>query len=543
VPRTVLVIADELAVFQAVRQPLDRRGFEVVWATNGLDGLRKFMNIHPDFILTDSLLAGVSGFKLAKKIRTHPEGRSVPIFIMIDASTPNSPSAETLKRFGITGRISKPIRFDFLLRAVEQHLGGAEAIRDAKPRTRQLTPEKNEGFCTPEQLLRLYHRYYREGATGKLLLNRDEDKVLIYLQAGKPLEARSKDVGDLRIGEVLKRMGLIDDNTVHRGLREAARLKMHLGQALRKLGSVSPQEMQRALLIQSEEKFLFPFTWEKIKFTYTTRRFTGTPLCVVKKSLYELMLQAVSKIYRLETMRDRIMKEAPDFLRLAEGASINLKELGLSEQEWKLVERLRVGVDPGKLAELTGVPETRYIPILFLLLLLHAFEGEQEQDDDDEIFGRPELRPEKQSEPVSPPSPEPPPPPSGSAEDYFDQGIAAMRIGNAEEAFLAFRRAVSLNDDEPRFLVQLASAFVKLPPEKQTSAQIDPIGILRLATDLDDTNVDAFFALGIQLKEKGSSARALTCFEKAAELDPDHPAARREAQLMKIRLRKEANYE
>ena len=48
------------------------------------------------------------------------------------------------------------------------------------------------------------------------------------------------------------------------------------------------------LHLQSDEKFLRPFGWRKINYTYTDREFTGTPLCVVKKPLYELLPLAMA---------------------------------------------------------------------------------------------------------------------------------------------------------------------------------------------------------------------------------------------------------
>ena len=61
---------------------MERAGYEVVIAVDGLDGYSKLKSSHFDAVLTDVEMPNLDGFSLTAKIRQHPEYKNLPIIIV-----------------------------------------------------------------------------------------------------------------------------------------------------------------------------------------------------------------------------------------------------------------------------------------------------------------------------------------------------------------------------------------------------------------------------------------------------------------------------
>ena len=68
-PPTVLVIGNDIVVQQAVALLLEDRGFQVVTAVDGVDGLRKFRQINPELVVTDITMPEMDGMGLITELR------------------------------------------------------------------------------------------------------------------------------------------------------------------------------------------------------------------------------------------------------------------------------------------------------------------------------------------------------------------------------------------------------------------------------------------------------------------------------------------
>ncbi len=77
----VLVVEDEKSFVEALKVGLDREGFDVKVAEDGLMALELFRTFKPDLILLDVMLPKISGLDVCKEIRTESK---VPI-IMVTA--------------------------------------------------------------------------------------------------------------------------------------------------------------------------------------------------------------------------------------------------------------------------------------------------------------------------------------------------------------------------------------------------------------------------------------------------------------------------
>lgn len=80
--RRVLVIDDEPTQLKLFATYLRQLGFDVVTATDGLDGLAKARNYRPDAIASDVLMPGMDGFELCMNLRSDPDLAGIPVVLL-----------------------------------------------------------------------------------------------------------------------------------------------------------------------------------------------------------------------------------------------------------------------------------------------------------------------------------------------------------------------------------------------------------------------------------------------------------------------------
>jgi DNA-binding response OmpR family regulator len=77
---SVLVIDDEPAIRDSIRQVLTRRGFEVATAGDGIAGVERYLQNPPDVLIVDIMMPRSDGIAVIKKVRAaHPGARIIAI--------------------------------------------------------------------------------------------------------------------------------------------------------------------------------------------------------------------------------------------------------------------------------------------------------------------------------------------------------------------------------------------------------------------------------------------------------------------------------
>ena len=79
---TILVVDDEPATVEYLRELLGQRGFDVLSATGGRAGIELALSRNPDVILLDLMMPEVNGFDVVRALRENPEARQIPILIL-----------------------------------------------------------------------------------------------------------------------------------------------------------------------------------------------------------------------------------------------------------------------------------------------------------------------------------------------------------------------------------------------------------------------------------------------------------------------------
>jgi two-component system, OmpR family, response regulator len=76
----VLLIEDDGGTAEEIVAELSELGFEVEWASNGIDGLDKARALHPDVLIVDRMLPGMDGLTIIEALRR--EQVSTPVLVL-----------------------------------------------------------------------------------------------------------------------------------------------------------------------------------------------------------------------------------------------------------------------------------------------------------------------------------------------------------------------------------------------------------------------------------------------------------------------------
>ena len=118
-PKKILIIDDEVDVMKMVVYRLKAKGFEIVTATSGKDGISMAKTHTPDLILLDYRLLDMNAPEAAKKLREEEKLKHTPI-ILITASIQEI--QEKAKECDAIEYIAKPIDPDELYKKVGKYI-------------------------------------------------------------------------------------------------------------------------------------------------------------------------------------------------------------------------------------------------------------------------------------------------------------------------------------------------------------------------------------------------------------------------------------
>ena len=84
--KTILFVEDDAVIVQAYRMGLERAGFRVEVAEDGLAAMKILLLLKPNLVLLDLMMPKFSGTDVLKYIRSTPALKSTPVIILSNAS-------------------------------------------------------------------------------------------------------------------------------------------------------------------------------------------------------------------------------------------------------------------------------------------------------------------------------------------------------------------------------------------------------------------------------------------------------------------------
>ena len=118
--KRILVVEDDDVARELMRRALERQGYEVRIAADGIEGYDAACDKPPDLIVTDVNMPAADGAHFVRRVRDTPELASTPILVTTGYGTGNATFVMSL---GANAYEPKPIDLHSLLTTVRRLLG------------------------------------------------------------------------------------------------------------------------------------------------------------------------------------------------------------------------------------------------------------------------------------------------------------------------------------------------------------------------------------------------------------------------------------
>ena len=127
---TLLIVEDNDALREGLREMLNLEGFTVLAAANGREALQKMAALTPDLIVSDISMPEMDGMAFFSAVRARPEWVTIPFLFL----TARGEKQDILrgKNMGAEDYLIKPLTRDELVTAVRSRLVRSEQLRMAQ---------------------------------------------------------------------------------------------------------------------------------------------------------------------------------------------------------------------------------------------------------------------------------------------------------------------------------------------------------------------------------------------------------------------------
>lgn len=114
--KTILVVDDERSMRESLQILLSRKGYKVVTAENGREGIRELEKSKPDVVLTDISMPDMEGIEFLKAIRSND--KDLPVIVM-SGHAMGTKFLKAAAFLGATATLKKPFSAAALYEAIE----------------------------------------------------------------------------------------------------------------------------------------------------------------------------------------------------------------------------------------------------------------------------------------------------------------------------------------------------------------------------------------------------------------------------------------
>lgn len=117
--KRILIVDDDGEIIEAVKFALENKGYEVLVARDGNQGLAMAEREDPDLLVLDMMMPKRSGFLVLEKLR---RTRPVPLRVIMITANEGSRHKAYAEMLGVDDYIRKPFAMDRLLVSVDRLL-------------------------------------------------------------------------------------------------------------------------------------------------------------------------------------------------------------------------------------------------------------------------------------------------------------------------------------------------------------------------------------------------------------------------------------
>ncbi len=116
--RTVMIVDDSVTVRKVTSRLMERNGYEVATAKDGVDAMGQLQDIRPDVVLLDIEMPRMDGFEVLRSVRRDENLKDLPI-IMITSRTGEKHKQQAME-LGVNEYLGKPFQEASLLSTIEE---------------------------------------------------------------------------------------------------------------------------------------------------------------------------------------------------------------------------------------------------------------------------------------------------------------------------------------------------------------------------------------------------------------------------------------
>jgi signal transduction histidine kinase len=126
-PQKILVIDDEDDYRAMIKVTLKMIGYDVIEASNGLDGLAAARMHHPDLVLCDIKMPEMDGYTLLGRLKEDPACAAIP-FVFLTGNAAKSDRRQGMQ-LGADDYLTKPFTSDELITAIKTRLARKKSLQ------------------------------------------------------------------------------------------------------------------------------------------------------------------------------------------------------------------------------------------------------------------------------------------------------------------------------------------------------------------------------------------------------------------------------
>jgi DNA-binding response OmpR family regulator len=108
--KCILLVEDDRSVRRYLEVTLQRAGYEVITAEDGLAGMKCALTSRVDAVITDAVMPQMSGHELARFLRSNPKLSKLPIVLLTGQENKSAAATENL----IDVFLDKPVKAEEL---------------------------------------------------------------------------------------------------------------------------------------------------------------------------------------------------------------------------------------------------------------------------------------------------------------------------------------------------------------------------------------------------------------------------------------------
>lgn len=119
--KKIIVIDDDMVNRKMIAGILEKRGFPVLTARDGEEGLKLIEKEKPDLVLADVLLPKLDGLELCQAVKSNPDLSEIKVVLMTAVYKTAGMRAEALSQKA-DAYLEKPVSEDMLLKTISSLL-------------------------------------------------------------------------------------------------------------------------------------------------------------------------------------------------------------------------------------------------------------------------------------------------------------------------------------------------------------------------------------------------------------------------------------